>query len=154
MKIENRIQDKMANDDIIEGMKLILGSFCGLLALIGIATVFSNTLGFLRQRKREFAQYLSVGLTPSEMRKMFCIEAFVIAGRPVLITLPVTTAIMAFMLKASHLKPSVFLEEAPFLPVLAFGLFITAFVALAYYIGGKRILECDLNEVLRNDASM
>lgn len=154
MKVENRIQDKMANDDIIEGMKLILGSFCGLLALIGIANVFSNTLGFLRQRKREFAQYLSVGLTPSEMRKMFCIEAFVIAGRPILITLPVTTAIMAFMLKASHLKPSVFLEEAPFLPVLAFGLFITAFVALAYYIGGKRILECDLNEVLRNDASM
>lgn len=152
--IENRIQDKQANDDIIKGMKVILGSFCGLLAIIGIANVFSNTLGFLRQRKREFAQYLSIGLTPSKMRKMFVIEALVIAGRPILITLPLTAAIIAFMLKASYLDPMIFVKEAPFIPILLFALFIIGFVALAYYIGGKRILECDLNEALRNDTSM
>jgi len=99
---------------------MISGAFCGLLAIIGIANVFSNTLGFLRQRKREFAQYLSIGLTPAEMRKMFCIEALVIAGRPLSITLPLTVAVVAFMITASHLDPMVFLSEAP-LFLLFFG---------------------------------
>ena len=57
---ENRVREKLSNDSIIQGMVMILGAFCVLLAVIGIANVFSNTLGFLRQRKREFAQYRSV----------------------------------------------------------------------------------------------
>ena len=148
---ENRIQEKISNEEMIRGSTLILGAFCGLLAVIGIANVFSNTLGFLRQRKREFAQYLSIGLTPANMRKMLCIEAFVIAGRPILVTLPLTSAVVAFMIAASHLEPVVFLREAPILPILLFALLIIAFVSLAYYIGGKRILECDLSEILKND---
>ena len=148
---ENRIQEKVSNDDMIRGSMMISGAFCGLLAIIGIANVFSNTLGFLRQRKREFAQYLSIGLTPAEMRKMFCIEALVIAGRPLSITLPLTVAVVAFMITASHLDPMVFLSEAPLLPILIFALFIIGFVSLAYYIGGKRLLQCDLSEALRND---
>lgn len=77
---ENRIQERKSNDQMIQGSKVILGAFCGLLAFIGIANVFSNTLGFLRQRKREFAQYFSVGMTPKNMRNMFCIEAAVNCG--------------------------------------------------------------------------
>ncbi len=148
---ENRILEKTSNDDVKRGSRLLLGCFCGLLAVIGIANVFSNTLGFLRQRRREFARYLSIGLTPGEMSKMFCIEAFVIAGRPVLITLPLTAAAVAFMIKSSHLAPMVFLEEAPIIPIILFAMVIFGFVALAYYIGGKRILNCNLNEVLRDD---
>ena len=118
---ENRIQEKVSNDDLRKGVTIILGGFCALLAVIGIANVFSNTLGFIRQRKREFAQYMSIGLTPAEMKKMFCIEAMV------------------------------FWVEAPIIPILIFAATIIVFVALAYYIGGKRILQCDLNETLRND---
>lgn len=148
---ENRIQEKRSNDEMIQGSQIILGAFCGLLAVIGIANVFSNTLGFLRQRKREFAQYLSIGFTPANMRKMFFIEAFVIAGRPILITLPLTAAVVMLMISASYLDPMVFWREAPVLPIFIFALVIVGFVSLAYYIGGKQILECDLNEVLKND---
>ncbi|MDE7246566.1 MAG: ABC transporter permease [Lachnospiraceae bacterium] len=148
---ENRIQEKLSNDNLIYGMKMILGAFCVLLAVIGIANVFSNTLGFLRQRKREFARYMSIGLTPQEMRKLFCIEAFVIAGRPILFTLPFTVLFIQFAVKASYLEPEVFWREAPVLPILLFAAAIVLFVALAYYIGGKRLLHCDLNEILRND---
>ncbi len=49
---ENRIQDKKSNDQMIQGMMLIIGGFCVLLAVIGIGNVFSNTLGFVRQRRR------------------------------------------------------------------------------------------------------
>ena len=149
---ENRMQERLSNDSLIQGMVMILGAFCVLLAFIGIANVFSNTLGFLRQRKREFAQYMSIGLTPQEMRKMFCIEAFVIAGKPLLITLPLTILFVQFAVTASYLDPMVFWSEAPILPILIFAAAIVLFVALAYYIGGKRLMQCDLNETLRNDA--
>ncbi len=152
MESENRIQKRISNDRMIKGMMMIFGAFCVLLAMIGIANVFSNTLGFLRRRKREFAQYMSIGLTPQDMRKMFCIEAFAIAGRPLLITLPLTVLFVQFTVTASYLEPMVFWSEAPILPISVFAAAIVFFVALAYYIGGKRLLRCDLNETLRNDA--
>ena len=148
---ENRVQERLSNDSLIQGMVMILGAFCVLLAIIGIANVFSNTLGFLRQRKREFARYMSIGLTPQEMRKMFCIEAFVIAGKPLLITLPLTVLFVQFAVTESCLDPMVFWSEAPVLPILIFAAAIVLFVALAYYIGGKRLLQCNLNETLQRD---
>ena len=54
------------------------------------ANVLSNTLGFVQLRKREFVQYMSIGMTEANIRKMFSTEALVIAGRPLLITLPLT----------------------------------------------------------------
>ncbi len=85
---ENRIQEAEVNDKQIQGMMTIFGGFCVLLAMIGIGNVFSNTLGFVRQRKREFARYMSVGMTQGEIKKMFCVGGTTIAGRPILITLP------------------------------------------------------------------
>lgn len=141
---ENRIEEKITNDNMISGFKLIIGALCSLLAGIGISNVFSYTLGFLRQRKREFAQYMSVGLTPSGMQKVFFIEALVIAGRPLFITLPLTVLFVAFATKASYLDPLEFLIEAPIIPVIMFSLLIFSFVALAYYISGKRYLKAVL----------
>ncbi len=151
---ENRIQERKDNDKMIKGYELVLGAFCVLLAIIGISHVFSNTLGFLRQRKREFARLMSVGLTPEGVRKMFCIEALVVVGRPVLSTLALTVISMAFMIKASYLDPVEFIREAPVVPILSFILTVFAFVALAYYLGGRKILKVSLAEALRDDTLM
>lgn len=148
---ENRIQEKLDNDDILSGYKLMIGAVCILLASIGIANLFSNTLGFIRQRKREFARYMSVGMTPDSIRKMFSIEALVIAGRPILITLPITVLFASFMISASYLNPAEFWTVAPVAPILLFIVAIFGFVALAYYVGGKKILNCNLTEALRSD---
>ena len=51
---------------------------------------------------------MSIGMTPEGMRKIFQIEALVIAGRPVLITLPVTVLFVWFMITASYLNPMEF----------------------------------------------
>lgn len=149
---ENRIREKVSDESMRKGAMLILGAFCALLAVIGIANVFSNTLGFLWQRKREFAQYMSAGMTPESMRKMFCIEALVIAGRPLLITLPLTVLFAGFMITASYLNPMEFIVKIPIIPIAIFILAIFGFVALAYYIGGKRMLNCNLADALRNDS--
>lgn len=151
---ENRIQEQEANDKQIQGMMTILGGFCVLLAMIGIGNVFSNTLGFVRQRKREFARYMSVGMTPQEIRKMFCIEALVIAGRPVLITIPLTIVFVGFMLQASYLEVGTFLAEAPFVPIAVFLSGIWGTVALAYYLGWRSIRKINLAEILRDDTMM
>ena len=151
---ENRIQKKEANDRQIQGMMAIFGGFCVLLAIIGIGNVFSNTLGFVRQRKREFSRYMSVGLTPEEIKKMFCIEALVIAGRPVILTIPLAGITAGYMLKISYLELETFLAEAPLVPIAIFMLAILGAVALAYYLGWRNVCTINLAEALRDDTMM
>ena len=151
---ENRIQEAEANDKQIQGMMAIFGGFCVLLAVIGIGNVFSNTLGFVRQRKREFARYMSVGMTQGEIRKMFCVEALTIAGRPILITLPLAVITVGYLLKISYVEVGTFLAEAPFIPILIFMLAIWGIVAFAYYLGWRNIRKINLAEVLRDDTMM
>ncbi len=151
---ENRIQEQLDNDRQIQGMKLIFGGICVLLAVIGIGNVFSNTLGFVRQRKREIARYLSVGMTPGEIRKMFAIEALIIAGRPILLSAVLTALAVWGMLRMSYLEAAVFFAEAPVLPAALFVLAILAFVALAYSLGWRSVQRFNLAEVLRDDTVM
>ena len=150
--IENRIGEQLANDRMIAGAQGILGGFCLLLAAIGLANVFLNTLGYAGQRRREFARYLAVGMTPGELRSLFWIEAAVLAGRPLAVTLPLTALMVAFMLRASYLDAGVFLARAPVLPVALFAALIVAAVALAYALGARRVLTGDLTGLLKDDS--
>ncbi len=151
---ENRLQEKIDNDKMIDAYELVLGAFCSLFAIIGIAHVFSNTLGFICQRKREFARYMSVGLTPEGIRKMFCVEATVLVGHPLLTALLLTAAVTVVMIKASYIDPMEFVKAAPVVSILAFTLAVFGFVALAYYLGGKKILNINLAEALRDDTML
>ena len=151
---ENRIQEAETNDKQIQGMMTIFGGFCVLLAVIGIGNVFSNTLGFVRQRKREFVRYMSVGMTQGEIKKMFCVEALTIAGRPILITLPLAVIAVGYMLKISYVEVGTFLAEAPLIPIMIFMLAIWGIVAFAYYLGWRNIRKINLAEVLRDDTMM
>lgn len=151
---ENRIQEYETNDRQIQGMMAIFGGFCILLAIIGIGNVFSNTLGFVRQRKREFARYLSVGLTPAGMRKLFCIEAMVLAGRPILIALPLAVIAVGYMLKLSYVEAGEFMAQAPFAPIFLFMLAILGSVATAYCLAWRKVRQISLAEVLKDDTMM
>lgn len=151
LEVENRLREKLDNDRMFRGMMAVVGLFCGLLAVIGIGSVFANTFGFARQRRREFARYLSIGMTPGGMKKLFCVEALVIAGKPVLLAAPITAAATAFFLGMAYLDPAVFLRQLPWTPMLLFVLAVFGFVALAYSIGGKRVMEGGLVDALRDD---
>lgn len=154
LECENRIQKYETNNRQIRGMMAVLGGFCVLLAIIGIGNMFSNTLGFVRQRKREFARYMSIGLTPGELRKMFCVEALVIAGRPIILTLPLAVIAIWYMLRASYLEVGEFIAEAPLTPIAVFMLAIFGSVALAYYLAWRSVRKINLAEVLRDDTMM
>ena len=151
---ENRIQECETNDKKIQGMMAIYGGFCILLAIIGIGNVLESTLGFVRQRKREFARYMSIGLTPRELKKMFCTEALVVAGKPILTGLPLVILVTWYMLKASFVEMGEFMSEAPFVPILLFILAVQGSVALAYYFAWRNVRKISLAEVLKDDTMM
>ena len=93
----------------------------------------------------------AVGMDLSGMKKMLCIEAAIVAGRPVFLGLLITVPVTAFMVSASQLETGVFLEEAPFLPVAIYALAIILSVALAYWLGARRLLGSDLSGPLKDD---
>lgn len=148
---ENRIQEKLSNDEMITAYKFVSGAFCILLAIIGIANVFSNTLGFLHQRKREFARYLSLGLTPAGMWKILAVEALILVGRPILAAVILTAALTGWMISASYLDPAEFLAVIPMWQILLFVLIVLVSVILAYSLGGRKVIHSNLAEALRDD---
>lgn len=150
-EIENRAEEEQFNKEIQKGYTLIMGGLCGLLAIIGLANVFSNTLGYIYQRKREFARYLSIGLSPQGIKKILCIEALIIGGKPIVITVPLTIVFAIFAARASYINPMEFLENMPIVPLFIFTCMIFGCVALAYYIGGRRICKNNMIETLKND---
>ena len=151
---ENRLRARLESDRAYDALMTLFGSFCALLALFGISSVFLNTLSFVRQRRREVARYLSVGMTPCSVGKMFFVEALVLAGRPALVTLPLAALIVAWFLKTSYLDAGLFIRHAPVVPVLLFLAAIFAFVGLAYYLGARKLLRCSLTELLRDESAV
>lgn len=151
---ENRIRAGLESDRAYDALMTIFGSFCVLLAIFGISSVFLNTLSFVRQRRREVARYLSVGMTPEGVRKMFFVEAMVLAGRPVLITLPVAILLTGWFLKTNYLDVGLFLQNAPVMPVLTFILAVFFSVGLAYYLGGRKLMRYSLSEMLRDETML
>lgn len=110
MESENRIAEKIASDRANDGLLTILGGFCAFLAMIGISGVFSNTLAFVRNRRREIACLLSVGMTSGQIKKMFAAEAFCLAGKPMVCTLPMIVLCTGMFLRISWLDPMIFLK--------------------------------------------
>jgi len=150
-EIENRVDEELFNQKIFKGYILLIGGLCLLLAIIGLANVFANTLGFIYQRKREFARYISIGLTPRGMKKMFCVEALIIGGKPILITIPLTLLFAIFAASASYIPLGEFFAALPVIPLTVFTLIILGCVALAYYLGGRKVWRSNIIEILKND---
>ena len=125
--------------------------FAGILACIGIANVFSNSLGQITQRKREFARYMSVGLSPRGMRKILIYEDLIISLKPIIISLIINIPIVLVFLNSSQMLFKDYLNNMPIIPILVYTMFILIFTSIAYYIGGKKILNKNIMEQLKDD---
>lgn len=143
---------EMAHEQLVErAYTMTIGGLCALLAGIGIANIFANMLGSIRMRKREFARYQTIGFTPKSLWKMLAIEGASMAFRPLWIGLPVN---VLFVLWAVSISPPTiwdYLNAMPALPLAAFAAAILISTGLACYLAGKRILEADLVESLKDE---
>ncbi len=129
--IENRIAERTANDRMIAGAQAILGAFCLLSPQSGWPTFFEHT-GLCGPAP---AGVTAIGPwhDPGELRSLFWIEAAVIAGRPLVITLLLTGGMVAFMLRPL-LDPA--RQEAPVGPVVLPG--VAGAVGAPYALGARR----------------
>ena len=148
---ENRIRAKLESDRAYDALAGIFSCFCLLLAGFGVSGIFLNALGFARQRRREAARCLSLGMTPAGLGKMFLLEALALAGCPVLVSLPLAAILTAFLLRAASIDPALFVQNIPAGPVLAFVAVLFGSVGLAYWLGTRRLLRQSLAELVRDE---
>lgn len=150
-KWEGRIDVERSDEAMRGGLRLIIGIVASVLACVGLSNVFSVALGQIQQRKREFARYLSIGLSPKGMRKILYIEALEISLKPILISLFLNVPFVLWSLKQSGISMKAYLQNMPFHLIFLFSFGIVFIVCLTYYIGGKKILNNDLVEVLKDE---
>ncbi len=150
-KWEGRIDAERSDEAMRSGLQLIVGIVASVLACVGLSNVFSVALGQIQQRKREFARYLSIGLSPKGMKKILYIEALEISLKPILISLFLNIPFVLWALKQSGISMEVYLQNMPFYLIFLFSFGIVFIVCLTYYIGGKKILSNNLVEVLKDE---
>ena len=149
---EGRIEERDKELEIQKGLRMIIYAFTGLLTCIGLANIFASTLGQIHQRKREFARYFAVGLTPKGATKILAWEAVIVALRPILFTIVINIPLMAIMLNAGGITAQEFIaKRLPLIPTIALFVVVIGFVGLAYYLGGKKICNMNLVDVIKDD---
>lgn len=149
--LDNRLTKEKYNHSVRNAYKIVIASLAGLLALIGLANVFSNTMGQIYQRKREFARYISLGLTPKGVIKILSMEALILGFIPLFTSLLLNIPIVLFALKKSLISPQEFLQQIPAVPIGLFTLVILFGIALAYFTGGRKLYSSELISILKQD---
>ncbi len=152
---EGRVEEREDELSIQRGLRMLIYVFTGLLTCIGLANIFASTLGQIHQRKREFARYFAIGLTPKGAVRILAREALVVALRPILWTIVINIPLLALMLNAGGISAKdFFAERLPLVPAIILFTSVIGFVALAYYLGGRKICSMNLAETIKDDTLM
>ncbi|WP_334076738.1 ABC transporter permease [Paenibacillus sanfengchensis] len=150
-EIWNIIEIKESGDKGRQMMKFIIVCVSGFLALIGISNVFSTVSGNLRQRQKEFAVLRSVGISPRGIGRMLLLEALLFGLIPILLSIPVTMLIIWSFLKINMVYLGEFLPHMPVLELVLFAALIIISVVLAYILGGRRLKQGTIVDVLKDE---
>ena len=149
--LEGRIQEEASDQAARKGLRIVMGVLAALLACVGIAGILSATLGQIYQRKKEFARYLSVGVSPKDMQKLLFLEGLFIIGRPFLMAVIIDVPVTALLLQMSPPTAGQFISHLPLVPVLIFLCISAGAVSLAYLAAARSICQGDLVEILKDE---
>ena len=149
--LEGRIQEEASDQAARKGLRIVMGVLAALLACVGIAGILSATLGQIYQRKKEFARYLSVGVSPKDMQELLFLEGLFIIGRPFLMAVIIDVPVAALLLQMSPPTAGQFISHLPLVPVLIFLCISAGAVSLAYLAAARSICQGDLVEILKDE---
>lgn len=152
--LESRMESEQFELKMRSGMKAFIWSFTAIIACIGVANIFSFTLGQIMQRRKEFARYFAIGLSGKGMRKILFMEAIIICLRPLLLSVIINAPLVTVLLSAAYISVPEYLSKAPFMLVILFVVTVIAFVMFAYYLGSKKICNSDLVEVIKDETML
>ena len=150
--LENRLVEEASDVSMRRGYKFVVGVLASFLAGIGIANVFSAVLGQTWQRKKEFARYLSIGMSPGDIRKILVMETLIIGLKPLLAGVIFTIPFVLFALNSAGLHINDYLAAAPVAPVCIFGGVVLFWIGLACFLGGREVCRGEIVEILKDDA--
>ena len=88
LTLEAKSDELAAARDYITSSRIVMGTLCALLLMMGIANYFNVNMTSLAMRRRELAVLESLGLTRRQLRKMLLLEGIFTA---LLVTLGVLT---------------------------------------------------------------
>lgn len=89
-------QIQLMNSTIIV-LKTFSYGFITLMTLVAVANIFNTISTSFELRKKEFAMMKSIGITPKGFNKMICLESIFYGLKAILIGIPVSMIINAFM---------------------------------------------------------
>lgn len=89
-------QMQLMNSMIIV-LKTFSYGFITLMTLVAVANIFNTISTSFELRKKEFAMMKSIGITPKGFNKMICLESIFYGLKAILIGIPVSMIINAFM---------------------------------------------------------
>lgn len=151
-EITDMVDDRRKADGIWHVYTLLVGTFCFVLALIGIAGIAAQAVNSTNQRKREFARLRSIGLTPGGACKMLAIEALAVVGKPLAISTPLVVLVAVGLATLSRNTAAEFAGAFPFGAVILYVAAVLLVVALAYGIGATRVVRSGIARALRDDS--
>ncbi|WMJ81482.1 ABC transporter permease [Clostridium sp. MB40-C1] len=122
-----------------------------MIGLIGIFNTFSTISSNLRLRKREFAIFRSVGLTPKGLNKMLLIEGLFFAITPIVVSIPIVFVICFYMLKLTLITWAEFMSVFPIGIILIYTMLIIVSIFLAYYFSSKFVKKSNVVEAIKNE---
>ena len=82
-------------------------------------------------------------------------EVAIVALRPILLTIVINIPLMAWMLDAGGITAGDFIaKRLPLVPAILLFVAVIGFVALAYYLDGKKICDMNLVEAIKDNTLM
>ncbi len=149
--IENRIESYNTNVQIYEGYKKIITLICTIIACIGISNVFANVFGYMEKRKREFAEYQSIGVTPKGIAKILLAEGIFIGVRPIIISIPFNILFILLTTSNGGITLNEFLKQMPIFKTSIFAIAMIVIIIIMYYITSKKLLKVNIADALKSD---
>jgi ABC-type antimicrobial peptide transport system permease subunit len=147
-------EDRAYADAVWDGYLTIVGSFCAILALIGIASIVAQAISFTQQRRREFSRYRSIGMTPRGVCKMLFFEGLLSVVRPLVFALiPVVVCTIA-LASLGKQTLSTFALAFPYGIALIYLAAVAFCVLAAYALGAWRLNKMDIARAIRDDSLM
>lgn len=122
-----------------------------MIGLIGIFNTFSTISNNLRLRKREFAIFRSVGLTPKGLNKMVMLEGLFFAVTPIIVSIPIILFICFYMLHLTLITWSEFISVFPIGIILTYTILIIVSIFLSYYFSSSCVKKSNVVESIKNE---
>ncbi|MFA5603304.1 MAG: ABC transporter permease [Bacilli bacterium] len=97
MYITNVAENMRLERNLMIVVKLLLYGFISLVTLIGVTSVFNTINTSIALRRKEFAVFRSIGLTPSGFNKMIRFEILIFGLKSLLYAIPASLGVIALI---------------------------------------------------------